>query len=393
MNKPWPAPTDMLLPCQRALFDIPREVCFLNAASWSPLPLASQEAGRIGVARKGQPWKLDAEFAPAQHQRARVAAARLINADPEDVALISSVSYGVATAAKLMTVPAGARVLVLEDDHSSPVLEWMTRAPQQGFTVEVVRRPDDGDWTVAVLAAIERRGAPPLALVSISSVHWSDGGLVDLDKVAPVARAHGAALLIDATHSAGVIPLDVRTLDPDFLVFPTYKWVLGPYGRAFLYIVKHRQDGVPLEQTSYGRRAVISERTPYLADTGYVTGARRFDMGERDHFVSLEMAAIGMELMARWGFAAVVGRLRMLTDRLAAALSDGAVQIAAARVRAPHILSLSFPHGMPEGLGARLAAEKVYAATRLGRLRISPHVYNDEADVDRFVAVFCNLMR
>ena len=65
MNKPWPAPTETLLPCQRALFDIPREVCFLNAASWSPLPLASQEAGRVAVGRKGQPWKLDPEFAPA----------------------------------------------------------------------------------------------------------------------------------------------------------------------------------------------------------------------------------------------------------------------------------------------------------------------------------------
>jgi selenocysteine lyase/cysteine desulfurase len=393
MNKPWSVATDALLPCQRALFDIPREVCFLNAASWSPLPLASQEAGRIGVARKGQPWKLGPEFAPAQYQRARVAAARLINADPEDVALISSVSYGVATAAKLLTVPAGARVLVLEDDHSSPVLEWMTRAPQQGFTIEVVRRPDDGDWTAAVLAAIERPGAPPLALVSISSVHWSDGGLVDLDQVAPAARAAGAALLIDATHSAGVLALDVRALDPDFLVFPTYKWVLGPYGRAFLYVARRRQDGVPLEQTSYGRRAVAAERVPYFADTAYVAGARRFDMGERDHFISLEMAAIGMELMARWGSAGVIARLRMLTDRLAAGLGDCGVTIAPPRVRAPHILSLSFPHGMPDQLFARLAAENVYAASRLGRLRISPHVYNDEADVDRFLAVFGSIMR
>jgi selenocysteine lyase/cysteine desulfurase len=393
MNKPWPAPTEALLPCQRALFDIPHEVCFLNAASWSPLPLASQEAGRIGVARKGQPWKLGPDFAPAQYQRTRVAAARLINADPNDVALISSVSYGVATAAKLLTVRAGARVLVIEDDHSSPVLEWMTRAPQQGFTVEVVRRPGDGDWTAAVLAAIDRGAAPPLALVSISSVHWSDGGLVDLDKVAPAVRAHGAALLIDATHSAGVLPLDVGALDPGFLVFPTYKWVLGPYGRAFLYIAKRHQDGVPLEQTSYGRRAVAAERVPYFADTAYVTGARRFDMGERDHFVSLEMAAIGMELMARWGSAAVVGRLRMLTDRLAAGLADCAVHIAPTRVRAPHVLSLAFPDGMPENLFDRLAAENIYVASRLGRLRISPHVYNDEADVDRFVAVFRNLMR
>jgi selenocysteine lyase/cysteine desulfurase len=392
MNKPWTAATDTLLPCQRALFDIPREVCFLNAASWSPLPLASQEAGRIGVARKGQPWKLGPEFAPGQHQRARVAAARLINADPQDVALISSVSYGVATAAKLITVPAGARVLLLEDDHSSPVLEWMTRAPQQGFTVEVVRRPDDGDWTAAVLAAIERPGAPSLALVSISSVHWSDGGLVDVGAVAAGARRQGAAFLIDATHSAGVLALDVRAVDPDFLVFPTYKWVLGPYGRAFLYIAKRHQDGVPLEQTSYGRGAVLAECAPYLADTTYVSGARRFDMGERDHFISLEMAAIGMELVAQWGSAAIVARLRMLTDRLAAGLADCPVRIAPPRVRAPHILSLSFPRGMPEGLTKRLAGENVYVAPRLGRVRISPHVYNDDADVDRFVATFRRLM-
>ena len=120
-----------MLPSQRALFDIPREVCYLNAASWSPLPIAVQEAGRAGVARKGRPWTIDPGFAAQQHERARRAAARLINADPDDVALISSVSYGVATAAKVLTVPAGARVLLLENDHSSAVLEWMTRAAAQ----------------------------------------------------------------------------------------------------------------------------------------------------------------------------------------------------------------------------------------------------------------------
>ena len=249
-----------MLPSQRALFDIPREICFLNAASWCPLPIAVQEAGRIGVARKGRPWTIDPDFAAGQHQRARRAAARLINADPDDIALISSVSYGVATAAKVLTVPAGTRVLLLENDHSSAVLEWTTRAPAQGFSVDVVRQPDDGDWTAAVLAAIARPGAPPVGLASISSVHWSDGGMVDIDRVASALRAQGAALLVDATHAVGVIALDVRTLDPDFLVFPTYKWLLGPYGRAFLYIAKRHQDGVPLEQTAYGRREIVSER-------------------------------------------------------------------------------------------------------------------------------------
>src|SRR3981189_1494441 len=117
-----------MLPSQRALFDIPRHVCFLNAASWSPLPIATQEAGRAGVARKGRPWLIDARFPAEQHERARRAAARLINADADDVALISSVSYGVAAAAKLLPVPAGSRVLVLANDHSPAGLGWMTRA-------------------------------------------------------------------------------------------------------------------------------------------------------------------------------------------------------------------------------------------------------------------------
>src|SRR5215472_8985633 len=140
-----------MLPSQRALFDIPPDVCYFNAASYSPLPLRTLEAGRAAVGRKGRPWLIDNAFAHQQHERTRKAAAALINAAPEDVALVSSVGYGVATAAKSFVVPAGARVLVLEDDHSSPVLEWMSRAAAGAFTVEAVRRPGDGDWTAAVL--------------------------------------------------------------------------------------------------------------------------------------------------------------------------------------------------------------------------------------------------
>jgi selenocysteine lyase/cysteine desulfurase len=292
----------------------------------------------------------------------------------------------VATAAKGLAVPAGSRVLVLQDDHSSPVLEWMTRAGEGEFAVEVVPQPADGDWTAAIVAAIGRRAAPPVALASISSVHWSDGGIVDLDKVATALRTQGAALLVDATHGAGVLAMDVRTLDPDFLIFPTYKWLLGPYGRAFLYVAKRHQEKAPLEQTSFGRRSVRAEQSTYFADTRYVADARRFDMGERDHFISLEMASIGIEMMTAWGSAAVVERLGMLTARLADGLRDTGVVVPQTRVRAPHILSLGFPEGLPTGLVAQLAAESIHVAPRLGRMRISPHVYNDEEDVDRFVA-------
>jgi selenocysteine lyase/cysteine desulfurase len=103
------------------------------------------------------------------------------------------------------------------------------------------------------------------------------------------------------------------------------------------------------------------------------------------------MASVGMEMMAQWGGDAVQGRLRGLTARLADQLRNGGVTIPDAAVRAPHILSLHFPAGMPARLIERLAAEQIYVAPRIGRMRISPHVYNDEEDIDRFIATFHRL--
>ena len=389
---PRPAVAGMLA-SQRDLFDVPRDICYLNSASYSPLPIQTLEAGNAAVLRKGRPWTLDAGFASRQHERARAAAARLINAEAADIALIPSISYGVATAAKILIIPRGARVLVLENDHSSPVLEWQTRSQAQAFTVETVCQPDDGDWTSAVLAAIERSGAPPVGLASISSVHWSDGGMIDLDRVRDALRRHGARFLIDATQSAGVLPLDVTRLDPDFVTFPTYKWLLGPYGRAFLYVAKRHQDGIPLEQTAFGRRNVRAENEIYFADLGYLPDGRRFDMGERDHFISMEMASIGMEMMADWGASAVAQRLAMLTARIADGARETGVNMPDPRLRAPHILSLGFKDGMTQGLVEGLASEGIHVAARLGRLRISPHVFNDEEDADRFVTALARRLR
>ena len=380
-----------MLPSQRHLFDMPRDVAYLNAAAWSPLPLAVQEAGHKGVARKGRPWDLDPALPGQVIERCRAAAAALIGAEAEDVALIPSVSYGVAVAEKIFAPPAGSRVLVIEDDHSSPILEWLHRAQAQGFTVETIARPADGDWTAAVEEAIAAPGAP-VSLASISNVHWSDGAVLDMDRISAALKAKGAALLIDATHGAGMMDLDVKRIDPDFLIFPTYKWVLGPYGRAFIYVAKRWQDGVPLEQTGFGRKGVHNDRIPYFADLSYAPTARRFDMGERDHFIGIEMSAVALELIGSWGHAAVAERCAMLTGRLEQGLAAAGALLPQRRLRPAHMLCVSFPGGMPAGLIGALEAEKAFAAPRLGKLRISPHVYNDEEDIDRFVAAYRHVM-
>jgi len=111
-------------------------------------------------------------------------------------------------------------------------------------------------------------------------------------------------------------------------------------------------------------------------------------MGERDHVIGLEMASVGMELMAEWGTAAISARLGWLNGLLAEGLAGSGVELPPPATRAPHVLSLGFPGGMRPGLIEALAERQIHVAPRLGRLRISPHVYNDEADVAAFLAAF-----
>jgi len=97
--------------------------------------------------------------------------------------------------------------------------------------------------------------------------------------------------------------------------------------------------------------------------------------------------------MADWGHAAVVQRLEMLTERIADGVRGIGIGVPERRVRAPHILSLAFKDGMPKGLIEGLASEGIYVAPRLGRMRISPHVFNDEADADRLIAALARRLR
>ena len=356
------------LPCQRDLFEVPREVCYLDAAAWTPLPRPVREAGERGMLAKLRPWEHGRDQAAALAERTRAAAAALIGAAMDDVAIVGAVSHAMATVARNLRPAPGGRLLRVADEFPSHRLPWDRLAAERGLAVEEVARPADGDWTAALLAAIHRPGAAPLALATLSPLHWSDGTLMDLDRLAPAVRQAGGALVIDATQAVGVLPIDVARLQPDFLAFPTYKWVLGPYSLAFLYAAPHRQDGLALEPNS------ANEGQP---------GARRYDKGECRDPLLLPMAAAGMELVAQWGVAAVAARLRALTDQLAAGAVALGLTPPSSTLRSPHILGLRRPGGMPSHLIEALRSEGVFVSDRLGTLRISPHVWADEADVAR----------
>lgn len=368
----------------RTLFSIPRDIAYLNAAAYGPLPDVVRDAGVAGAAEKSLPWTLDRPGAEALAERVRGAAARLIGAEAGDVAIMGSVSHAMATAGRVLAaagrVPRGTRVLRVAGEQSSQALEWQRLASEQGAVLEIVARPADQDWTAAVLESIERAGAGPVSVAALTPLHWTDGTVIDLGRIGAALRRQGAALVVDATQAAGATPIDVGRLQPDFLAYPTYKWVLGSYNLAFLYAAPEWQGGEPLERNGYN-----CEADEAVLDIGLKPGARRYDMGERNNPVALPMAEAALNLVLGWGVEDVERRLRRLTDRLAEVAEGLGLGVAPGRLRSAHILGVRIPGGAAAVLGS-LAARQVFVSDRQGVLRVSPHVYNDEEDVARFTA-------
>jgi selenocysteine lyase/cysteine desulfurase len=271
----------------------------------------------------------------------------------------------------------------VDGEFPSQSLAWARQVQLRGATLDIVAKPADGDWTAALLARIRQPGLPPIAVAALTPLHWTDGTLIDIARLVPSLRDQGAAIVVDATQAAGILPLDVATLGADYLVFPTYKWVLGPYTLAFLYAAPHRQNGTPLERHGANH---VGGAAPFTGSLGSpIPTARRYDMGERLNPVSLPMALAGMTLLRQWGRDPVAARLRHLTNLLATeAESCGWTPVPRA-LRPPHILGLRPPAGVSTDAAlASLAKQGVYVAERGGVMRLGAHVYNDDADVARF---------
>ncbi|MBK1665906.1 aminotransferase [Rhodospirillum rubrum] len=373
-----------MLSCQRALFEIPQDVAYLNAAFMGPLMTEVVAAGHAGVAAKARPWEvgIDAFFDPVE--KARGLYAGLTGADVEGIAVVPSVSYGIAVAAANLPLAAGKRVLVLEEQFPSNLYSWRRLAAENNAVVQVVARPANGDWTEALLGAIE----PGVAIVACPQAHWSDGCRIDLVAIGAACRAVGAALVIDGTQSFGAMPFDTAAVDPDFAVAATYKWLLGPYSLGFLYVAPRHRNGQPLEEGWICREGSrdFSRLVDYTESMD--AGARRFDVGERSNFALMPMAIAAMERLTAWTPAAVSAYAGRLTDRMVAETAAWGCTAAPASARSPHLLGLGLPEGVDaKALATRLAAAQVSVSVRGSRLRISPHVYNTDADVDRLLGV------
>jgi selenocysteine lyase/cysteine desulfurase len=274
------------------------------------------------------------------------------------------------------------RILILEDQFPSNVYSWRELAKHSGAKLVTVSRPPDNDWTSAVLDDLDE----DTAVVAVPNCHWTDGSLLDLARIGERAKEAGAALVVDAIQSLGAHPLDVREVRPDFLVASAYKWLLGPYGIGFLYADEGWREGTPIEHNWINRRGSDDFSRLVGYQDAFQPGARRYDVGERSNFALLPMANEALRQILHWGVENVSATIGVLTALVERKAKDRGVEAIPAKMRARHMIGLKLGSSFPEDLAAQLAAQNVFVSVRSESVRVSPHLYNTEEDINRLFA-------
>ena len=378
----------------RHLFDIPDDVAYFNAAYYSPLLNESRRRLIESAGAKSHPWERTTASFFDDTETIRGLASDLFGGDRDGYAIVPAASYAISTAARALepTLKRGDRILVVADEFPSNVLPWRRVCEETGAEVITVPTPADGHWTRAILPMIDAR----VKVVAMSQCHWTNGARIDLVAVGAAARANGSALVVDATQSLGVMPFPIGEIQPDFLVAAAYKWLLCPYGLALMYVAPAWRGARPLEESWLARDNAHDFTS--LADYSdrYMPGARRFDGGE-NATNNLPGAIAALEQMKAWGVDSIADALGAINKRIGQELEQLGFRLLPESQRCPHLLGATLPPTIGESAAksivADLRAQKIYISQRGQSLRFAPHMYVDEADVNRLLEVLSLLMR
>ena len=364
----------------RAEFDIPRDICYLNAAYMTPQPRRVVEAAMRGATRRSQPWRITPADFFSEVEALRAAFARQVGCSADNVAIVPSASYGVSCAAANLSLERGDVILALQDQFPSNYYSWRRQALASGAEFHVVSKDESQTWADALLDAIKLRG-DDIAIATLEGHHWTSGEVVDLEVVIAALREVGARVVLDLTQTIGGCPVDISLLAPDFMVTAGYKWQFCPYGVAFLYVDEKYFDGVPIEEAWMGRDG--AEDFSRLVDftDQYQPGARRFDAGEKSSFPNIAGALAALEMLAEWGIENISKALAVTNTRIAEILAGHGFETMATDARAPHFQGARLPATDPRKLAAHLIDNGVYASVRGDHLRVAPHLYTDDEDL------------
>jgi selenocysteine lyase/cysteine desulfurase len=380
-----------MLPSQRHLFDVPDQIAYFNNAYLAPELKASQERQLAGVRARSYPWERTAASFFEDAETVRGLCARVLGGDADGYAVVPAASYGVSTAARAVEpqLRPGDGILVIAEEFPSNVLPWKRVAQETGATVVTVPIPVDGNWTPAILEHIDRN----IKVVAASPSHWTNGARIDLQPIGSACRDIGAMLVVDASQSLGAAPFSIAQVKPDFLVAAAYKWLLCPYGFAVMYVSEQWRSARPLEESWLAReRAEDFANLIRYSDT-YMSGARRFDGGEKCSSTILPGAIAALEQIHAWGIENIAATLAVTNATIAAHLQRLGFKVPEEAVRSPNMFGAQLPDSYQGNIVAGLRERGIYISQRGNSLRFAPHLHVNAHDVERLAQALDELVR
>ena len=375
------------------LFNLDRKIVYLNSAYMGLLPKDSVAKGIEGLEFKSKAWEIEWKDFYAAPENTRKLFANIINSDTNSIFFVPSASYGFATFAKNFNLTSRKTILLLEEEFPSNVWVWKDLAERDNGNIKFVKRPKNDDWISAILENINDQ----TALISVPNCHWTDGGLIDLLKLSNECKNKDIALTIDGTQSVGAMPVDIQNIKPDLLVVSGYKWCLGPYSLGAAYIDKKYHDGIPIEHNWMAKYPLpednyVPNMTKYEDFT--IENARRFDFGQRGNFHLMPVFEESLSLINRLSPEYIYGYVSKLNEEIIKKTSEIGFTHINEKYRAKHYLGLRFENEIPDKFIDKLMTENIYISSRGKRaLRVTPHICNDYADVDKFVTALSKILR
>ena len=352
---------------------------YLNHAGIGPLPERSRSAVESWVRERATPFRLSDDRLMGVLSDGRAKAARLIGADPVEIALTTNTSFGLNLAARMLPLGAGDIVLVSDQDFPSNVFAWRQLA-DQGVELEIVPRTPSG-WPDEA-RMIERLRDPRVRVLAISHVEFHTGFTLDLAALGNAARAAGAYFVVDSIQALGHVPFDVRRTPVDILACGAQKWLLSPWGSGFMYV---RRDLVTeLVSPLAGWSAYEgNENFTTLCDYGGVLrkDARRFELWTIPYQDILGMNH-SLDLLDELGIDGIAAQVAEVGAPVREwAHRHGIRLLSPEGERDSGIVSL-LAKDVPNGLKT-LRDAGVAVVVREGGLRLAPHCYNttDEMEV------------
>jgi len=359
------------------------ETIYLNAAGIGPLPERARRVVEEFAALRAAPHRLPDKVLYATLTESRRLAATLINAEPEEIALATNTSFGVNLAARALPLEPGDIVLLSDHEFPANVYPWLALR-ERGIEVEIAPTTAEGWPDEAYM--LQRVAHPRVRVLAVSLTQFHNGYTVDLGGLSRVTRMTDTLLVVDAIQALGQIPVDVRATPVDVLASGAQKWLLSPWGSGFVYVRRELIQTMPPADVGWLAYEGTDDFTRLTAyDTTLRADARRYELVTLP-FQDFAGMNASLGLLLEVGIESIQAYLRAVTRPvLSWAESAGVGVTSASGAHGSAIVCVE----MPDAARAHraLKAAGIVATVREGALRLSPHLYNTPAEMERVVEV------